>query len=180
MEPVEINAGSCYLRQFRADDRLDDRPALVEAFADPVMRARVPHYSVHNLVQAAEYIATRAKGWADDDRCSWAIAEPTTGGLIGEVGLKNLGTGGDLTGVSEAAIWVHPGARRRGVAAAALGAAVRFGFGALELARVDYVCDEDNAASAALAARCGFTLSGTTTSVDGTPSQLWSKPSPPG
>jgi RimJ/RimL family protein N-acetyltransferase len=169
MEPVEINAGSCYLRQFRADDRLDDRPALVEAFADPVMRAYVPHYSVNNLVQAAEYIALRAKGWADD-RCSWAIAEPTTGGLIGEVGLKNLGAG---TGPSEAAIWVHPDARRRGVAAAALGAAVRFGFGALELARVDYVCDEDNAASAALAARCGFTLSGPTTSLDGTPSQRW-------
>lgn len=172
MEPVEINAGACYLRAFRADDRLDDRPALVEAFADAVMRKYVPQYTVGNLVQAGEYIEVRAKGWADDDRCTWAIAEPTTGVLIGEVGLKNLAS--DDAGVGEAAIWIHPGARRRGVAAAALGAAVRFGFGAVDLTRVDYVCDDDNTASAALAARCGFTHVGPTTSLNGTPSQLWS------
>lgn len=174
MEPVEINAGACYLRALRADDRLDDRPALVEAFADPVMRKYVPQYTVADLVQAGDYIEARAKGWADDDRCTWSIAEPTTGALIGEVDLKNLGAGGDLAGVGEAAIWVHPGARRRGVAAAALGAAVRFGFGAIDLTRVDYVCDDDNTASAALAARCGFTHVGPTKSLDGTPSQLWS------
>lgn len=170
MDPVEINAGSCYLRAFRADDRLDDRPMLVEAFADPLMRAYVPNYSVNDLAQAAEYIDLRAKGWADDDRCSWAIAEPTTGALIGETGLKNLSRG---DGGAEAAIWVHPAARGKGVAAAALSAAVRFGFGALDLTRVDYVCDNDNTASAALAAHCGFTHVGPTTSVDGTPSQRW-------
>lgn len=172
MEPVEINAGACYLRALRADDRLDDRPALVEAFADPEMRKYVPQYSVADLMQAGEYIDARAKGWADDDLCTWAIAEPTTGGLIGEVGLKNLGSS---DGVGEAAIWIHSGARRRGVAAAALGAAVRFGFGALDLHRVDYVCDDDNTASAALAARCGFTHVGPTKSLNGTPSQLWSQ-----
>lgn len=172
MEPIEINAGAYYLRQFRADDRLDDRPALVEAFADPVMRTFVPQHSVDNLVQAGDYIAARADGWEADDRCTWAIAEPTTGRLLGEVGLKNLAAG---NGVAEAAIWVHPSARRQGVAAVALDAVVRFGFGALDLERVDYVCDETNAASAALAARCGFTLSGPTTSLDGTPSQLWSR-----
>ncbi len=30
MEPVEINAGAWYLRALRADDRIDDRPALAE------------------------------------------------------------------------------------------------------------------------------------------------------
>jgi len=30
MEPVEINAGAWYLRALRADDRVDDRPALAE------------------------------------------------------------------------------------------------------------------------------------------------------
>lgn len=170
MEPVEINAGSCYLRAFRADDRLDDRPALVEAFADPVMRTFVPQFQLDDLAKAGDYIELRAKGWADADRCSWAIAEPTTGALIGEVGLKNLSRG---DGVGEAAVWVHPDARRMGVAAVALSAAVRFGFGALDLTRVDYVCDDDNSASAALAARCGFSHVGPTTSFDGTPSQRW-------
>lgn len=174
MEPIEINAGAFYLRQFRADDRMDDRPALVEAFADPVMRKFVPQYTVSNVVQAGDYIAARARGWESDDRCTWAIAEPTTGRLLGEVGLKNLAAD---TGIAEAAVWVHPDARRQGVAATALDAAVRFGFGALDLKRVDYVCDNDNAASAALAARCGFTHEGPTNSLDGTPSQLWCRES---
>ena len=30
MEPVEINAGTWYLRALRADDRIDDRPGLAE------------------------------------------------------------------------------------------------------------------------------------------------------
>ena len=34
MEPVEINAGGYYLRALRADDRMDDRPRIVEGFAD--------------------------------------------------------------------------------------------------------------------------------------------------
>lgn len=175
MEPVEINAGRCYLRAFRADDRLDDRPALVEAFADPAMRQFVPHYRLDTVRQAGEYIAARERGWAEDDRASWAVAEPTTGGLIGEVGLKNLSRG---DGVGEAAVWVHPGARRRGIAESALAAAVRFGFGALDLTQVDYVCEDDNKASAALAARCGFRHAGPTKSVDGTPSQRWTRTTP--
>ncbi len=172
MEPVEINAGAYYLRQFRADDRMDDRPALVEAFTDPVMRKFVPQYTVSNLVQAGDYIEARARGWESDDRCTWAIAEPTTGRLLGEVGLKSLSKGDNT---AEAAVWVHSSARRQGVAATALDAAVRFGFGALDLKRVDYICDNDNAPSAALAARCGFAHTGPTTSLEGIPSQLWSR-----
>lgn len=171
MEPVEINAGTCYLRAFRADDRLDDRPALVKAFSDPAMRRFVRAYRIETIDEAGDYIATRAREWKLNQRASWAIAEPTTGFLLGEVGLKNLHP--SALSPPEAAIWVHPVTRKRGVGAAALSAAVRFGFGALELARIDYVCDEDNTASAALAARCGFTYTGTTTGVDGQPAQRW-------
>ncbi|MGH3450607.1 MAG: GNAT family N-acetyltransferase, partial [Haloechinothrix sp.] len=104
MEPVEINAGAYYLRQLRADDRLDDRPALIPAFADPEMRRYVPQYTIDTLEQAGEYVASRAAEWADGLRCSWAIAEPTSGRLLGEVGLKNL----DLTAATgEVAVWVH-------------------------------------------------------------------------
>ncbi|SFQ21761.1 Protein N-acetyltransferase, RimJ/RimL family [Amycolatopsis arida] len=155
MEPVEINAGTCYLRQLRADDRLDDRAALVEAFADPWHRRYIPDYQVNDLGQAGEYVALRARQWARDERCSWAIAEPTTGGLLGEVVLKNL----DLPGATaEAGVWVHPVARGRGVATIAVGAALRFGFGALGLRTVTYQHAESNKASAAVARRCGFRL----------------------
>lgn len=70
MEPVEINAGSWYLRALRADDRVDDRPALADlGETDP------------------GHVARRTAQWADDTAYSWAVCEPTTGELLAEVTL---------------------------------------------------------------------------------------------
>jgi hypothetical protein len=70
VEPVEINAGAWYLRALRADDRIDDRPALAE------------------LGEAdAGYVQNRAIQWKDDSVYSWAVCEPTTGELLAEVTL---------------------------------------------------------------------------------------------
>lgn len=157
MEPVEINAGQYYLRQLRADDLLDDRPALVEAFTDPEHSRYILNYNVRNLAEADRYVAQRAAEWYAGERCSWAIAEPTTGGLLGEVGLKNL----DLTaGTAETTLWIHPEQRGRGIAPAAVDAVLRFGFGALGLREVVYRHHPNNHASAAVARRCGFTRLG--------------------
>ncbi|MGH3520659.1 MAG: GNAT family N-acetyltransferase [Haloechinothrix sp.] len=176
MEPVEINAGSYYLRQMRADDRLDDRPTLIEAFADPEMRHYVPQYTVATLEQAEGYIADRAEAWTSGRRCTWAIAEPTTGELIGEVAVKNIDVD---AATGEIAVWVHHEVRRNGVAATAVQAALRFAAGALGLVQIDYVCDEGNAASAALARSCGFILAGPTESLAGVPSLRWTYRSRP-
>lgn len=152
MQPVEINAGTYYLRQLRADDLLDDRPALVAAFTDPEHR-RFVQKDVSTLAAAGEYIALRAEEWERAQRCSWAVAEPTTGALLGEVGLKNL----DLdAGTAEASVWTHPQARGRGIATTTLSAVLRFGFGALGLRAVDYLHDPANEPSAAVAKKCGF------------------------
>lgn len=68
MDPVEINAGAWYLRALRADDRIDDRPALAEmGETDP------------------DYINGRTAGWASETWFSWAVCEPTTGELLAEV-----------------------------------------------------------------------------------------------
>lgn len=70
MEPVEINAGRWYLRGLRADDRIDDRPALAELGAtDP------------------DHVARSAVEWAENSRYSWAVCEPATGELLAEVAL---------------------------------------------------------------------------------------------
>jgi hypothetical protein len=70
MEPVEINAGACYLRALRCDERIDDRPALAEmGITDP------------------GHVAVRRAQWADDAVYSWAVCEPTTGELLAEVTL---------------------------------------------------------------------------------------------
>ncbi|MEU3275238.1 GNAT family N-acetyltransferase [Saccharomonospora sp. NPDC006951] len=157
MEPVEINAGSCYLRQLRADGFIDDRAALSAAFEDPLFRRFVPGFDLATTTAAGEYVERRAQEWLDGTRCSWAIAEPTTGDLLGEVGLKRL----DLPhGNAETAIWLRPGARGRGLATTAVGAALRFGFGALGLTAIHYLHEPDNVASGAVAGRCGFTYVG--------------------
>ncbi|HVV13154.1 GNAT family N-acetyltransferase [Amycolatopsis sp.] len=153
MEPVEINAGEYYLRQLRADASLDDRPALVTAFADPEHSRYIVNYNVRDLVEAESYVNQRAAEWFGDERCSWAIAEPTTGALLGEVGLKSLDLGART---AETALWIHPDARGRGISVIAVNAAVRFAFGALELKEVAYRHHPDNHASAAVAKRCGF------------------------
>jgi hypothetical protein len=70
MEPVEINAGAWYLRALRADELIDDRPALQAlGETDP------------------GYVARRSAQWASDTGYSWAVCEPTTGELLAEVTL---------------------------------------------------------------------------------------------
>ncbi|WP_227998725.1 hypothetical protein [Nocardia australiensis] len=70
MEPVEINAGSWYLRALRADDRIDDRPALAEGgITDP------------------DYVARRTAQWDNETHYSWAVCEPTTAELVAEIGV---------------------------------------------------------------------------------------------
>ncbi len=68
MEPVEINAGAWYLRALRADDRIDDRPALAAGgITDP------------------DYVTARARGWQEESGYSWAVCEPTTAELVAEI-----------------------------------------------------------------------------------------------
>ena len=70
MEPVEINAGSWYLRALRADDRVDDRPALADlGESDP------------------GYVDGCTRDWLDGSRFTWAVSEPTTGEMLAEVAL---------------------------------------------------------------------------------------------
>ena len=73
MEPVEINSGAWYLRALRADDRIDDRPALADlGETDP------------------DYVTRRATMWASDTGYTWAVCEPTTGEMLGEVRVDPL------------------------------------------------------------------------------------------
>ncbi|MQY29983.1 hypothetical protein [Nocardia aurantia] len=69
MEPIEINAGSWYLRALRADDRVDDRPALAEGG-----------------VTEPGYVERRGREWAAETHLSWAVCVPTTAELVAEIG----------------------------------------------------------------------------------------------
>lgn len=154
MEPIEINAGGYYLRALRADDRIDDRPAIIEAFQDHDTRTWISDYRIDDLTDAGSYVRRRDREWSDGVRCSWGVADPVTGELLGEVGLRDL----DIPGIgAEASCWTHPAHRGRGVAADALRAALRFGFGGLGLDLVRYRHHHANVGSRRVAEKCGFT-----------------------
>jgi hypothetical protein len=107
MEPVEINAGTWYLRAPRADDRIDDRSALAElGETDP------------------GYVARSAAGWEADTGYTWAVCEPTTGELLAEATLDPASgavASRARTGHADAAEAAEASVRR--FAAAALAAA---------------------------------------------------------
>jgi hypothetical protein len=87
MEPIEINAGSWYLRALRADERIDDRPALAEGgITDP------------------EYVHRRNGQWDDESHYSWAVCEPTTAELVAEIGVTP-----DTDGSAQITGWSRPG-----------------------------------------------------------------------
>ncbi|MDV6012958.1 GNAT family N-acetyltransferase [Haloechinothrix sp. LS1_15] len=176
MEPVEINAGTYYLRQLRADDRMDDRPALIEAFADAATQryrsARVPDSDA-----ATAYVRDREAAWESDTRYTWVVAEQTTGALLAEVELNRLDPANRAAGL---AFWTHPAHRGGGVLVPSIGAVLRFASGALGMHRTELRHVASNHAARRVAEKCGFTLDGTLREaavVDGTTEDLliWSR-----
>ncbi|MGW2664477.1 hypothetical protein ACWCW7_26255 [Nocardia tengchongensis] len=71
MEPIEINAGNWYLRALRADERIDDRPALADGG-----------------ITEPDYVDRRTAQWADETHFSWAVCVPTTAELVAEIGVR--------------------------------------------------------------------------------------------
>ncbi|MFT4396481.1 hypothetical protein ACLTEW_16260 [Gordonia lacunae] len=118
MQPVEINAGTWYLRALRADERITDVPAL----------------SLLEVGDPAAYIAAAQRDWESETRFVWATCIPTTGELVAVVGVTPDGFTGRL--------W---GAARDGydeALDAAVGPVSRFAEGALGLL-VDASLDRD-------------------------------------
>ena len=129
---------------------------MLASCADPEIR-RWRHRPPADPIEADAYVRRRARDWARDERCTWAVCEPTTGAMLGEVELSVV----DLPmGTADAACWALPQARNQGMITTALGAALRFGFGGLGLHRVTYMWAEGNDASARVAQKCGFTVEG--------------------
>ena len=118
MDPVEINAGSWYLRALRADDRISDVPALRDlGVPDPVGYAEVV-----------------ARGWADESLFTWAVCIPTTGELVAVVGVSP----GDGTG----RIWGRARTGHDDALDAAIAPVARFAAGALGITVPDSPDDE--------------------------------------
>jgi RimJ/RimL family protein N-acetyltransferase len=135
---------------------VDDRPAVVASSRDPEI-ARWRHRPPADPADAEAYIRRRAGEWARDERCTWAVCEPTTGEMLGEIELADLDF---CHGTAEVACWALPAARGLGMTATALSAVARFAFGGLGLHRLTYAWADGNIASGRVAEKCGFRIEG--------------------
>lgn len=106
---------------------------------------------------AAAYLVDRAERIAGGTVLHWAVADPATDEVVGDLCLMDVG------GVSgpEIGYWTHPDARGRGVMVEAVRLAVRHAFvdgedGGLGQTKLRLVAAVDNTASRRVAERVGF------------------------
>jgi ribosomal-protein-alanine N-acetyltransferase len=131
-----------------------DAPAVAEAYRDD----GIQRWHVRSMTddEALEQVRTWVQGWAAETSAGWAV---TSGGeLVGRVGFRVL----DLVeGSGEAAYWVLPAARGRGVAGRALAAVTDWMFDHVGLHRMTLRHSTRNAASCRVAEKGGYGYEGT-------------------
>ncbi|MFJ2810550.1 GNAT family N-acetyltransferase [Kitasatospora sp. NPDC087271] len=132
-----------------------DAPALIAAYRDETLRrfTRVP---VGNAEEAAHWLGLQYRGRAEGRRYSFAVLEPGTGELLGNVALKRGTPGGEA---AEVGYWTAAAARGRGVAPRAVVALTAWAFDVLAddgLVRIDLLHQVDNPASCRVAEKSGY------------------------
>lgn len=152
-EPIEIAAGRLQLRPW--EHRL--APELLVALCDPEFRRWGQPAPEPTLADVHDWIDERDRTWRAGERLSFAVQDITTAALLGQVGLKHFDV---WPSAAEVSYWVAPGARRTGVATAAVRTLSRWAFGALGLHALRLAHAMANTASCGVAVRCGFSVEG--------------------
>jgi len=149
-EPVPELRGNGVL--LSAWDRAD-LPAIVELADETGRLWSMSLADVRTVADAELWLAGRN----GPGRLDWAVRDPGTRALVGRTSLHRFDA---HPPAAEIGYGVHPDHRRRGVATAAVAAAVRYAFDDLGLGRVELVHDVGNTASCAVATGGGFALEG--------------------
>ncbi|WP_319461491.1 GNAT family N-acetyltransferase [Micromonospora sp. RTP1Z1] len=147
LRPVCLDAGPFRLRPWRGDDAA----VVLAAYRDPEIRIRSLS-SVDDLSAATAWIDERIDGWRSGAAAAFAVIDPTSGAVLGNVRLRI-----DHPPVEgEVGYWTLPAARGRRVASTALDAVSGWAFGVLGLARLRLIHAVTNPASCRVADRGGF------------------------
>lgn len=136
---------------------IDDADALLGAFGDPAIRQYATTV-VDTMADAARFVEIRATAWADGTGVSWAVTEGTAGSVLGHVGVHVVER---WLGYAAIGYWLLPRARGRGIATQAVRAGTTAAFTHLDLHRIELAHAVENAASCAVAERCGYPSEGT-------------------
>lgn len=153
-----ISGRSVVLREYRDSDA----PRIVEACSDERMTYWLPDVP---LPYTPEHARTFMEGGrelrASGNGLHWAVADPDTDELLGNISVFNLAPGKN----PEIGYWAHPAARGKGVTTEACGLVVRHCFvpeedGGLGLRRLSVVAAAENTASQHVIEANGFTAVG--------------------
>jgi [ribosomal protein S5]-alanine N-acetyltransferase len=145
-----LTAGELVLRPWEPRDA----DQLVEAYGDPAIQRW--HVRSMDEAEARAWVGAKTAQWAAETAVDWAVVERDR--VVGRVGFRDL----DLAqGRGEAAFWVLPSARGRGVAVRALRAATAWMFGDAGFHRLELKHSTLNDASCRVAQRAGYGLEGT-------------------
>ena len=132
--------------------RVEDKPAVLAAVADPQMVRWTTIPDPYTAQQADDWVDREAPGgWQAGRNPVWAIADPATDDYLGGIDLRL-----DGEGMAEVGYAVAPWARGRGVATHALALACRWGFEVVGLEVIFWLAFAGNEASRRTAERVGF------------------------
>jgi len=148
--PDELTAGALRLRPWREDDA----PDVFAALQDPASRLWSGAGTVSR--EDAALIVRIRMDRSLEDRAAWAVVD-AAGTLLASVSLHSIDR---AQADAEIGYWTVPAARGRGVAPVAVDAACRWAFARLGIQRVELCHAVENAASARVAEKAGFTLEG--------------------
>jgi RimJ/RimL family protein N-acetyltransferase len=142
LRPMRVADAEPYSAAFREDP---DLGRLLGVEADP------------DEASVRERIDRQAQGAAERSFVQLAIADPTTNAFWGELLVHSWHAQHRR---AEVGFWVVPGERRRGIGSRAVGLALTWLFGELDLLRVEMTTTPENLGVPALARRLGFTQEG--------------------
>ena len=147
---MELSDNVVTLRRFRRSDA----PRIVEACSDADTARFIPLLPVpYGDEQAVAYLHQTEEMWAGGERLAFAVADTTSDLLVGAIDIR-LGESGSV------GYWVHPDARRRGVATRALTLVSGWAVTAGGVERLVLMTHPDNVASQRVAEKAGFVREG--------------------
>ncbi|MGV9564530.1 GNAT family N-acetyltransferase [Streptomyces sp. NPDC003480] len=145
-----------------AGPRVGIRHFTLEDAAEFTARARESRELHHPWLfppdTAGAYAAYAGRLLRDPAKAGFLVCEKDSGAIAGFININNIVKGGFLSGALGYGAFAH--AAGRGLMAEGLGLVVRYAFGPMGLHRLEINAQPGNAASIALARRCGFRLEG--------------------
>jgi RimJ/RimL family protein N-acetyltransferase len=134
-----------------------DASALLDVFSDADALRYWSHGPLADLDAARTYLADMETGWRDRRSFRWAITDRESDRLIGTVTLMSWSQDNRR---AEIGFILHPTHHGRGLASEAVRTALAFGFGPMNLHRVEADVDPENTGSLRLLERIGFQREG--------------------